>query len=74
MIKSGDEQQISKVLITLAAQSKQIIKSIIELIYFMRGSLSYEEAMAMSPFERIEVSEFVNKRLEQEGKKSFPVY
>lgn len=58
----------------LAGQSDQIIKSIIELTYYMRGAVSYHDAMLMSPYERQEILDFINKRLEQEAKKSFPVY
>lgn len=73
-MRSGEAEEIRKLFTTLTAQSRQIIKSIIELAYFMRGSISYHECLLLSPFERAEMSDFINKRLEAEAKKTFPVY
>jgi hypothetical protein len=53
---------------------RRIIKSIIQLVYFMRGAVQYETMMSMSSFERSMVSEFVEDRLEVESKKMYPQY
>jgi len=50
------------------------VKSVIRLVYFMRGSISYQELMNMSYAERDMVSEFISGRLEQEAKRIHPVY
>jgi len=44
------------------------------MVYFMRGSLSYEEAMNMCHAERSIVMEFLKERFEQEKKNPHPVY
>ena len=58
----------------LQRESKQLIDSVVTLIYFMRGSLSYTEAMNMSQSERTIVSSFVEKRLDAEKNSPHPVY
>lgn len=59
---------------TLQRESERLIDSIIGLIYFMRGALSYTEAMNMSFAERTIVNSFIETRLEQEGKNPYPNY
>jgi hypothetical protein len=59
---------------SLQRESKRLLDSIITLIYFMRGALSYTEAMNMSQAERVIVSDFIEKRLEIEKKSPNPVY
>lgn len=44
------------------------------MVYFMRGSVNYEEGYNMSPYERRLVFEFIEERLEAEGKKMVPIY
>ena len=40
----------------------------------MRGSISYNDFMFMTYVEREAVSDFLEKRLESESKKSNPIY
>jgi len=58
----------------LKDEQRQIIENIINLVYFMRGSISYNEMMLLSVDERIMVGRFINARLEQEKDHSNPVY
>ncbi len=52
-----------------------IINNIIQLAYFMRGAMLYNDIMySMSFIERDMAMSFVNDRLEQEGKNPHPVY
>jgi hypothetical protein len=55
-------------------ESRQLIKGIIQLVYFMRGSIQYHDMMNLSYAERDMVNDFINQRLEQEGKKMYPNY
>lgn len=73
-LKSGDQEKITKMFNSLQREGRALLDSIISLIYFMRGALSYTEAMNMSFAERQVVSEFIEKRLEQEKKSPSPVY
>ena len=53
---------------------RETIKSVIQLVYFMRGSVSYKDMMDMTYVERELIDEFVSERLEQESKRMYPVY
>jgi hypothetical protein len=58
----------------LGEEASNIVKHIIELVYFMRGSISYTEMMNSTPGERHLIEEFLNKRLEAEKKNPHPTY
>lgn len=60
--------------VQMSAERKRIIQSIIQLVYFMRGSIQYHDMINMSLVERDSVEEFIEKRLEQEAKKMYPQY
>lgn len=53
---------------------ENLIDSIISLVYFMRGSISYEEMMRRTPGERDRISTFLDKRFEVEKQNMHPVY
>ena len=59
---------------TLQRDSERLFDNILTLIYFMRGSVSYTEAVNMSYAERQLVFRFVEKRFEIEKKNPNPVY
>lgn len=61
--------------LTLQDEAKMLIKSIIDITYFMRGGMSYESILlTMSYAERQLVAEFVKNRLELEIKSPNPTY
>lgn len=55
-------------------ERKRIITSVIQLVYFMRGAVQYKDMMNLTLFERESISEFVERRIEAEAKKMYPVY
>lgn len=58
----------------MGRERRKIIKSLIQLVYFMRGSIQYDSMKNMTMMERQEVGTFVEERLENEGKKAYPNY
>lgn len=58
----------------LQSESTAIVESVVELVYFMRGSVTYEEMMRRTPGERQLIDEFLKKRLKAESKSPHPVY
>jgi hypothetical protein len=54
--------------------SESILNEIIQLVYFMRGSIQYHDMLLMSRFERSLIGEFIERRLEQEKEKMYPIY
>lgn len=51
-----------------------IIESVISLVYFMRGSVQYNDVMSLSYYERQVMNQFIERRLEIESNKINPVY
>ena len=59
----------------LRSDGRRIIESVVELAYFMRGSMSYEDILLRMSFAERDIAEtFIRKRLEAESKKPNPVY
>ena len=73
--KTGDAEQINLMYVRLNRDTKTIINNAIQLAYFMRGAMIYNDIMyTMSFVERDMAMAFVNDRLESEGKNPHPVY
>ena len=47
---------------------------VVELVYFMRGSISYDDMMFRTAGERDIINEFLEKRMETEKNNPSPVY
>lgn len=63
IIKSGDASQIGTYIQQLGNETRNILNSVLEMVYFMRGGLAYTEAMNMSAGEREVVVDLVNKQI-----------
>lgn len=53
---------------------RAIINNVIQLVYFMRGSIQYDDMMNRTYVEREMMSEFIESRLKVESKRMSPVY
>ncbi len=73
-LRTGTPEQIQEMFSGLQREGRQLLDSIISLIYFMRGAVSYTEAMNMSFAERDILAHFLSNRLEIEKKSSNPIY
>ena len=51
-----------------------LITNIIQLVYFMRGAIQYDDMLQRTPAERQLFEEFIEKRLEAQKDSMFPVY
>jgi len=58
----------------LRKEVRGIIRNNVELVYFMRGAISYTEMKMMTPGEKEIIADFIKDRLEGESKKMNPVY
>jgi len=58
----------------LNMSSNALIREVIELVYFMRGSIQYEDMMYRTPGERDLISKFIAERLKSQEKSPAPVY
>ena len=59
---------------SLQCDAEMVIDGVIELCYFMRGAVSYEEMMKRTNGERQRIGAFIEKRLKSEAKKPNPQY
>lgn len=67
-------EDIKQMFSAMAVERTRVISSIVQLVYFMRGSVQYRDMLDMTFFERNSVSEFIESRLEVELKKKYPQY
>lgn len=51
-----------------------VVDNVIELCWYMRGSISYEEMMFRTPGERQRILKFIENRMESQKKAMYPVY
>ena len=58
----------------MESESRGLIKAIISLVYFMRGSIKYDDMMWMTFGERLAIKDFLDERFEIEKNNPHPVY
>jgi len=58
----------------LEGEGRALLQQVIELVYFMRGAISYDQMLERTFAERQMISEFVTHRLEAEKAKMYPNY
>ena len=74
MLRQGSPEEIKQMFNRMNRESRQVVKSILQLVYFMRGSIQYGDMLLLSHAERDMINDFIKERLEAEGKKIHPVY
>lgn len=74
-LKVGSAEDVHKLFNRLTRETEQLVDHVIQLTYFMRGAIQYEYIMQnMCYAERQRLGDFLNKRMEIEGKSPHPVY
>lgn len=59
----------------MTQEVESLINELIQITYFMRGGVQYEDLLYMrSAVERSLMTEFITKRLEVEKEKMHPIY
>ena len=74
MLKHGSRDDIQQMFGQLQREARNIISEIVQLVYFMRGSIQYHDMLQMTYGERDIVKSFIEKRLEDESDKPYPNY
>lgn len=74
MLKHGSPQDIRGMFNRMRTEVRGLLKEITGLVYYMRGSIQYEDMIMRTPVEREIISEFINERFEQEKNNPYPVY
>ena len=74
MIAEGDESAIKRVISSFAKETDQLVEDSMQLIYYMRGAVSYGEVMYMTPYEKSMMNEFISDQLEKVKNLPHPVF
>ena len=74
MLKQGSPSDIRDMFNRMRAETRGLLEEVTSLVYFMRGSIQYNDMMMMTPVEREIIGSFIKNRLEQENAKAHPVY
>jgi hypothetical protein len=69
-----DNDRIISWLDSLEKESKALKKEVMQLCWYMRGSVSYSEAMELSPSEREIIVKIVKDNLETAKKSGMPFF
>jgi len=67
-------QDIQRTIKRLNKEIESLVKSCLELSWYSRGAWPYDQVLQMSAGERDVAYTFINKRLEQQQKVTYPVY
>ena len=77
MIGSHNNLIISSVISSFTRQNEELMKSLLQLQYYFRGSLTRDDVLAMSFVEREIAIGFLNDRFKEAGelmKRQIPVF
>ena len=69
-----DNEEIVKLIEDYEKESKALKKSILQLCWYMRGGLSYDEGMMLSYREREIINELVKENLETTKESGLPFF
>lgn len=73
-LKVGSPDDIRQMFGGMNSERKRIIKTLVQLVYFMRGSVQYDSMMNKTFIERQSMSDLIEERLDVESKKPYPNY
>ena len=77
MIGSNNAKIINSLIGSFTQQNEDLVKSLLQIQYYFRGSLTRDDIWAMSHAERELAVEFLNERFKDAGemmKKNVPVF
>lgn len=69
-----DNDQVIAWLDSLEKESKALKREIMQLCWYMRGSISYTEAMELAPSEREIIVKLIKENLETAKKSGMPFF
>jgi len=69
-----DNEQVIAWLDSLEKESKALKREIMQLCWYMRGSISYTEAMELAPSEREIIVKLIKENLETAKKTGMPFF
>lgn len=70
----ADSEQISKIVESMEEDTKQIRQEALKMSWYMRGGVSYDQALQLSVSERAIISEIVKENMETTKKSGLPFF
>jgi len=74
MLLRLDHEGVKKLIDNYEKECKNIKKMALSLSWYMRGGVSYEDVLNMSPQERIEIKEIIDSNMEITKKSQLPFF
>lgn len=71
---SLNNEQIVEMLDDMDKDSKAINKNLIEMCWYMRGGITYNEMIMLSPTDRKHIMELIKSNLETTNKSGLPFF
>lgn len=71
---SLNNEQIVEMLDDMDKDSKAINKNLIEMCWYMRGGITYNEIIMLSPTDRKHIMELIKSNLETTNKSGLPFF
>ena len=68
-----DNESIVKMLQDFDSESKALTKDLLETTWYMRGGISYSEAMALSPNERSIIHDIIKQNIKNTTDSKLPL-
>ena len=65
---SSTPEEINNLLLDMATASKAIIKEVAEICWYMRGSVTWDEAMRLTHTEKEIISTFIKENIQRGDK------
>ena len=69
-----NSEQISNWVDQMEKESREIKQEALKMVWYMRGGLSYESALNLSPDERTTISTLIKENLETTKKTGLPFF
>jgi len=66
-------EEVNELLLKMATDSKAIIKEVAEICWYMRGSITWDEAMRLSHDQKEIISAFIKENIERGDKAGIPL-
>lgn len=70
----SDSEQISKIVESMEEDTKQIRQEALKMSWYMRGGITYDQALQLSVTERNIISEIVKDNMETTKKSGLPFF
>jgi hypothetical protein len=69
----ADPTEVDEIFQEMSSESKALMKQIIDITWYMRGGVSYDEAWGLSPIERKRMIELIKDNIQRTHDSGMPL-